>query len=389
MRIIPAIVAVGLAQASAPPAAAQVLYSVNDLGSLFPGGTSKATGINASGQTTGFSFDPSSNNTRAFRVAPGGKVTDPGADLGTLGGRSSDGSAINDLGQVTGDSDLAGSLSYHAFRTSPTGSINSAADLGVIGSFSSGKGINNLGQVVGWNVPGTQRAFRTVPNGLIDTSTDLGVFPGADGKSVALAINASGQTTGSYFDLVGGGEHAYRTTATGTLATAENLGDFGGPSESSGNAINSIGQVVGFASTTAGTVFHAFRSSPSGQPLVLQDLGTLGSDTDSSATAINSLGVVLGTSVTYDSNGAVLDQAPFIYDTQMRNLNDLVPAGWTIIDANAINDAGQIAGDGSFDGGPEHALVLTPVPEPGSLASLCAAAGGWALWRRRKAAVRP
>jgi hypothetical protein len=83
--------------------------------------------------------------------------------------------------------------------------------------------------------------------------------------------------------------------------------------------------------------------------------------------------------------GQATPTGAFIYDTQMRDLNTLIPpgSGWFLSSATGINDAGQITGTGSF-GGPTHAFLLTPVavPEPGSLLLLGAAAAGWA-WRAR------
>ena len=46
------------------------------------------------------------------------------------------------------------------------------------------------------------------------------------------------------------------------------------------------------------------------------------------------------------------------------NLNDLLligSTGWEIFQANDINNFGQIAGTGKFDGGPYHAVRLDPV----------------------------
>src|SRR5690349_16790045 len=67
-------------------AQAQVIYSITDLGTL-GGPSSGAQGINASGQVTGFStFTIATGPSHAFRTSPGGRISDPGTDLGTLGG---------------------------------------------------------------------------------------------------------------------------------------------------------------------------------------------------------------------------------------------------------------------------------------------------------------
>jgi probable HAF family extracellular repeat protein len=116
----------------------------------------------------------------------------------------------------------------------------------------------------------------------------------------------------------------------------------------------------------------------------LQDLGDLLGGTDySNAYGINSGGQVVGQSI------AATGERAFLWSSSsgMLNLNDYLDAsgsGWTLGSATAINDAGQIVGKGTHNG-ITHAYLLTPVPEPGSLAML----GGlgltafWYVWRRR------
>ena len=55
----------------------------------------------------------------------------------------------------------------------------------------------------------------------------------------------------------------------------------------------------------------------------------------------------------------------------MVDLNTLIDplSGWELSAATAINDAGQITGYGVI-GGQNHAFLLTPVPEPTTLALL-------------------
>ena len=81
--------------------------------------------------------------------------------------------------------------------------------------------------------------------------------------------------------------------------------------------------------------------------------------------------------------------AAFLYDHSngtVANLNDLIdPAsGWRLIEAEAINDSGQIVGYGVSPSGFGRP-ILTPIPEPSSIVLL--GIGAMSLlayaWRRR------
>ena len=83
----------------------------------------------------------------------------------------------------------------------------------------------------------------------------------------------------------------------------------------------------------------------------------------------------------------------FLYSNgSMTDLNSLIdPAsGWTLHYAFAINDSGQIVGTGNNSLRQAHAFLLTPTPEPSTLALLAAGAGSLLLmaWRRRKLSFR-
>jgi probable HAF family extracellular repeat protein len=378
---LPALLVVGL---SCAPAAAQVvMYTVTDLGSL--GGASEAMAISQNGQITGISDLPGDQAGHAFRIPLGGHIGDPGTDLGTLGGANSAGFGINDAGQVTGQAQLANSA-YHAYRTSPGGKISDpGTDLGTYGGlYSIGYGINASGQVTGQgDISGVSpfHAFRTTTTGtLADPNSDLGsLAPGTN--SSGNGINDVGQVTG-WSDNASGARRAFRTTAAGKVSDpGTDLGSFGG--DTYGNAINALGQVVGYSYLAPGGrgAFHAFRTTPTG--LVSDpgtDLGTLGG-TMSQGIAMNDNGTTIGNSTL---PGDAVFHA-FIFDTQMIDLNSLIPAnsGWVLQYANGINDAGLIVGGGTF-GGTGHAFLLTPVPEPGSLALLAAAMGAGIAYRRRR-----
>src|SRR5205814_8559821 len=101
------------------------------------------------GQAIGWAIDYIGNQ-HAFRTTATGKVSDPGTDLGTLGGSISEALGINASGQTVGLSYLSGDNALHAVRTTATGLISDAGtDLGTLGgTHSYATDINNLGQIV-------------------------------------------------------------------------------------------------------------------------------------------------------------------------------------------------------------------------------------------------
>jgi probable HAF family extracellular repeat protein len=232
-----------------------------DLGVFAGGLSSEGWGINSNGQVTGSALLPSGNS-HAFRTTATGLVSDPGADLGVLPGAVvSFGRAINDSGHVVGISTFpgfteanGGTGTAHAFRTTATGLVSDpGADLGTLGgTVSSAYGINAAGEVVGASkdTAGHLHAFRTTPTGLVsDPGTDLGVFPGGT-QSSATAINAQGVIVGSG-DIAGGASHAF--VYTDQMSDLNNLITPGtGWTLRNAYGINDDGWITGEASMTGG-----------------------------------------------------------------------------------------------------------------------------------------
>lgn len=331
------------------PTIAASMYSVSDLGTLPGNQNSIATDINNLGQVVGSAYGMSLTPFYAF-IWENGTMTNLGALPNYTA--SSSASSINDLGQVVGISydrtpNLRGSTN-HAFLWSASDGMT---DLGTLGGRSSwANGINNLGQVVGKSidVQGSLRAYRTAPNSPINPITDdLGINIDNSGFSDANDINSKGQVVGLMPNGVYGGGFVWENNAVTELEGFR-----------SASAINDKGQIVG--TPTAGSV-SAGVLWDNGVIINLSTLGYGGSAND-----INDSGQVVGTAY------GLGDSRPYIWENGVRSdLNDLIPAdsGWNLLFASAINNRGQIVGDGRING-QRRAYLLTPltktmpVPEP-------------------------
>ncbi len=125
----------------------------------------------------------------------------------------------------------------------------------------------------------------------------------------------------------------------------QDLGTLGG-SRSIAFSINDSGQIVGQSDYLISSPFlhHAFLTTAGS---AMQDLGTLGGGF-STANGINNAGQIAGNS-TLTGDTAV---HAFIYQNgAMTDLNTLLPAnsGWVLQNAAAINDIGQIVGQGTLN----------------------------------------
>jgi probable HAF family extracellular repeat protein len=196
-------------------------------------------------------------------------------------------------------------------------------------------GIDDTGEIAG----GTSQHAFVISGGTRTTLPDLsnyGCCPG--GLSGASGISNSHQIVGAS----GNGQGVERAVMW-TNGTITDLGTLGGAG-SGAYAINDLGQVTGWAQTAAGPV-HLFLYSG-----MMTDLGTFAPGAVPVPKAINNHGVIVGQGAFIFSGGSFQD------------LNNLIPpgSGFTLDDATAINDNGQIVANGYNAQGQEHAFLLTP-----------------------------
>lgn len=306
-------------------------------------------------------------------------------DLGTLGGISSTGRAINELGEVVGWSQNKSGKDQGFFWSPITKTMTGIPYLPGI-DVARANDINESSQVVGSSGPSDAGnpflwqksasiqdlgspfgATKATATGINDSTVVAGhrIEPGPRqsfewtngggysslGTGNALAINSAGVILGhEVFDVwtwYGG----TRTTVTALI------GEFAAPYD-----INDLGQISG-AKLDGG--FFLDGSTLVTLPGFSVDLGTYGF-------GLNNMGVVVGESPVagpegrhgfiWEGSGLILDLNDFI------SINDPLYGKVTILTAEDINDRGQIVGTGLFtDSGQMQAVLLSPVPEPGTL----------------------
>ena len=310
-------------------------------------------------------------------------------DLGEFaGGAVSQGQSINTIGQIAGYARFSNYNAHGFIWTASTGLV----DLGAFppaSDFSVAQGINSFGEVVGYSLHSGAIEQRGVlwTRG---TMHSLGTLPGGT-TSQANAINDLGQLTGyANGTKTGAAVHAVLWGRNGVI---QDIGALSG-GYSQGDAINIQGEVIGYSITqdakshpiywnkSAGLRALPYLSATDtrGWGLAINNLGQIAGGSDNNAvlwendkahTAVN-LGILSGgwsTAYGINDQGVVVGasgSAAFIW-TQAQgivDLNTLIDSnsGWTLGMATAINNPGQITGEGNYNGA-QHAFLLTPVSQ--------------------------
>lgn len=274
-------------------------------------------------------------------------------DLGTLSGGTVSGAlGINDSGTVVGYSNIKGQLAtnFIAFQwTSSGGMVNLGTLAG--GSSSAAFAVNSAGVIAGDSF---------VSSSVVDATSwtsnkikSVGALPKAI-FTAGFDINDSGYIVGESVFSYGPPFKSHGFLWNGS--SMSDLGTLSGGVTSVANAINTSGVVVGQSDgTSTGGHWHAIMWDTSRK---IHDLGVIPGGNYSIAFAVNDSNVVVGYGNL--SNNAA---HAMIWTSSggMKDLNSLIPAnsGWVLINANSINNLGQITGYGTLSGH-NHAFLLTP-----------------------------
>lgn len=323
--------------------ASGALYVPIDLRIILGDSVSAATGLSANGLVVG-SCDAAGASSQAFLWTPGPRIS-----VLNTGSAMAFGMGVNSLGTVVGYGFDATFSNYRAFvgddsniisiPTLPGGSNNAAtaiSDSGIVAGYSDAAG----GAIIGFLYIG-------------GTVISLGTLPGGS-TSVANAINSSGVIAGQA-DAADGSTHAVMWSGGWAAMWGSGWTDLGvlpGYQSGRASAISSNGLIAGTLEDGLGGASAFLWRSGS-----MMALGALSPGGTSRAYGVNSSGTVVGTS----------DGSAFSYDgTALHDLNTLLTStssGWILTEADAINDSGQIAGVGYYNGD-QQAFLLDSIYAP-------------------------
>lgn len=327
-----------------------------------------AYGINDNGQVVGYTVD-AAGDSHAVMWENG-----VGHELSYISGNHhSEAYRINNSGQIVG---LAWTTDGFSHATYWSG--NSVTDLGTLGGTTSfANDINEAGVVVGsaYATHGSHAFTWTAGGGFVDygsfDSNSNQMFAGFNG------INNTGLLVGTGYRLFSP-YHATMAHVGDTGIT--DISEPGQFSTSMAMGVNDAGTIVGYSNHGSGSAKAVIFNGDG----TVQDLGSLGLS-DSQALDINESGEIVGNVFGLNQDESEYIFHGFYYNNGvMTDLDDLIGAGsgWSIQEAQGINNRGQIVGAGMYNGQYRAFVMTQAVPEPASMAVL--GLGVVALLRKRK-----
>ena len=323
-----AMLALGLGPATQPTWADNGPYTVQDAGPA----QGIALAVNASGVVAGTTAGAPR---AAFLTAPGsGPLLLP--PLPDSAGGDTLAFGVHGDGWAVGSSMVSLSAQPVTFESGAAVRLSPDATMG------EARAVNASGAIAGWIADG---GFKAV----VWRAGGVEAVPGTF-FAQAFALSDAGVVTGTYFDAADNTLRAFTWSAGGDPRLLPSLGGV----TSEGNGINEVGDVVGDSLRAADEIAVLWPAAGG-----LVELGTLGGPA-SSARDINNHGQIVGYAL-----DASLQPRAFLSEAggPLVDLNTLLPAGsgWVLVSANAINDAGQIAGEGVLNGEPRAFLLTPPV----------------------------
>jgi len=322
-----------------------------------PGGEySTAYDVNDTGQVIGVSQIPNSLpsplNYVAFISAPNGGTLTP---ITHPDSPSLSPVAVNNAGQVVGY--------YPAFVTDPGGAN---ARFTLVNSIA--RDINNAGQTL-WDIEQPYYKGVVGPTEQPPLSdgiglTEVAVLPSSvpldERYQSSNAMNDVGQVAVTAVAYPGGWEREIGPTAYRWSKYEGAIELVPGADYSYATEINDRGQVAGVFAilTTEGRAEQAFVTRPYSTELVKLGMP----DDGNTPTGINNFGQLVGVHAPLGTYVDSYVTVPFFVHRSipLNTLREVVRDGWTTLHPNAINNRGQIVGDGLLNGS-RFGFLLTPL----------------------------
>lgn len=374
--------AAGLA-CTAPAQAQTTQYQLFDIGQLGTGDLIYATGLNNSGQVSGYAYTNGFNGWSSVGDYRGFVSGADGVGLtgiGTLGGSWSKAYGINDAGQVVGAAQTA-TGGFHAFlRGSNSTTLQDLGTLGAVNSMATA--INASGQVIGMT-GGARNDLPTYPDVL---DPQQGFITDANGQSMRALGSLNGQPLfGNGLNDAGRvvGHIGYsELNQAGTFVTGANGSNpvaLPAAVHYQESSINNNGQIAGtyigpqeyvgrnaYIGNDSGTVKPLdFTGVDNYTPGNLGGSGQYGPASFSDTSAINEFGQIAGTihNNRFGRDFAFITGANGQGVIDVNSLFTLADGDW-FRNVTGINDQGQFVVNSGYG----HAYLISPIPEPATLA---------------------